>query len=259
MKLFDPVPPRTIPPNLVTASAMSFGMASIFLSLSGGDLQQAAWFVLIAVLLDKADGSIARALKGSSEFGVQLDSFADHVSFGVAPAALVYRTGLDLAPTYWGAGAHIAGLPGSGVLAGLCLAYAVMTSVRLARFNVTTATLGPEIFLGLPSTISGGLLCSAFLAVYQLGLDQSWPTVFALFPLALILNAALMVSNLPLPKAKLSKRRLIWPFQAAAALLVLVSVLTRTWLWLVLLLVSAYLAVGFLFLGPRMWSASKKD
>lgn len=257
MKLFDPVPPRTIPPNLVTATAMSFGLVSIYTSLSGGDLQRAAWFVLIAVLLDKLDGSIARALKGSSEFGVQMDSFADNVAFGMAPAALIFRAAHDLAPQTWGDMAQIAGLSATSVLAALCLFYAVMTTIRLARFNVMTAALGPEIFLGLPSTLSGGVLATLFLSVDQLGLDR--PEVFAFFPLLMTINAFLMVSNLPLPKAKLSKHKILMPIQAGLALLVYVLVLTRIWLWLVLLLVVAYLAVGFLFLGPRMWSASRRD
>ena len=259
MKLFDPVPPRTIPPNLVTATAMSFGMVSIYTSLSGGDLQRAAWFVLISVLLDKLDGSVARALKGSTEFGVQMDSFADNVAFGMAPAALIFRAAHDLTPATWGDSALIAGISAPSVLGAICLFYALMTTVRLARFNVMTATLGPEIFLGLPSTLSGGMLTTLFLSIYQVGVDKTWPQVFAFFPLLLLVNAFLMVSNLPLPKAKLSKHKILMPIQATLALVVYVLVLTRTWLWLVLLLVVAYLAVGFLFLGPRMWSASRRD
>ena len=250
VKLFDPIPPRTIPPNAITATAMSFGMASIYLSLSGGALADAAWFVLIAVLLDKLDGSIARALKGSSEFGVQFDSFADAVAFGTAPAALVFAAARSLTPQTWGPGAQVLGvLPATPVLAAICLAYAVMTSVRLARFNVTTEANGPYLFLGLPSTLSGGLLASAFLTIGELGLPLG---LHALFPLALVLNAALMVSNLPLPKFKPSARKPLRVLQFGAATAVYLLIPLRVGFTAVLLMLLVYLALGFSYLGPKM-------
>ena len=257
MRFFPPVPWRTIPPNLITATAMACGIYSIFLALSGGDhgdakiLGHAAWYVLLSTLLDKADGSVARALKGSSEFGVQFDSFADSVAFGLAPGALVFASAQALAPQTWGPGAHVLGLPAVPLLAVICLLYAIFTSVRLARFNVITAEMGPNLFLGLPSTLSGGLICSAFLTIHELGLES--PALYRLFPALLVLNAALMVSNLPLPKLHLSAHPIAKVLQVGAAVAVYVTVLARTGFTFVLALLLGYLAFGFAIQGPRMW------
>src|SRR5262249_30238761 len=80
---------RYVVPNLVTATSLSFAILSILSSLEGHVLR-AAWFGLYCVLTDKADGFAARLLGGSSEFGVQFDSLADFLSFGIAPAILFY-------------------------------------------------------------------------------------------------------------------------------------------------------------------------
>jgi len=232
---------------------MAFGLASVHQSLSGGDLKLAAWFVLLSVLLDKLDGSVARALKGSSEFGIQFDSFSDATAFGIAPAALVFAAARQLTPADWGPDAAWLGVPATGLLAAICLGYAVMTAVRLARFNVTTAALGPYLFLGLPSTLSGALVCSAFLAAHEIGLDARAPAAFAVFPWLLLVNAALMVCNLPLPKFKVSKHPAVKAFQLTSAVAVYLLIPLRVGFGVVLLLLLGYLAVGFGWLGPRLW------
>lgn len=260
MRLFDSVPLRTLPPNAITAAAMACGLASVHASLAAPhDFQLAAWLVLFSVLLDKLDGSVARAVKGSSEFGVQFDSFSDAVAFGIAPAALVFGSAQALAPQQWGPGAAVLGLPARGLLAAICLGYAVMTAVRLARFNVTTAAIGPYLFLGLPSTLSGGMVCSAFLAVFECGLDQTHAELLAAFPWLLLANSALMVCNLPLPKFKVSKVPAIKVFQLTAAVAVYVLIPLRTGFWAVLLLLLGYLLVGFGWLGPRMWRQAQQE
>lgn len=259
MKLYDSVPLRTIPANLITATAMSCGFASVYTSLGSHDLQTAAWLVLWSVLLDKLDGSVARALKGSTEFGVQFDSFADATAFGAAPAALIFGAASTLAPQTWGAGASFAGVPAPAVLGAICLVYAVMTAVRLARFNVTTAAIGPLLFLGLPSTLSGAMLCSGFLALFELGIDRSHPAVFAALPIIALVNAALMVCNLPLPKFKVSKHPLVKVVQIAIAVAVYVAVPLRVGMSGLFALVLGYLLVGFGWLGPKMWVAHQRE
>ncbi len=259
MKLYDSVPLRTIPANAITATAMSCGFASIYASLSGHNLQTAAWLVLWSVLLDKLDGSVARALKGSTEFGVQFDSFADATAFGAAPAALIFAAASQLAPQTWGSSATFGGLPAQGLLGAICLLYAVMTAVRLARFNVTTAAIGPLLFLGLPSTLSGALLCSGFLAIFESGLDASHPAVFAILPLVALVNAALMVCNLPLPKFKVSHHPLAKVVQLTVAVAVYIAVPLRVGMSGLFALVLGYLLVGFGWLGPRMWAAHQRS
>ena len=252
LRLFDSVPLRTLPPNVITAAAMAFGLSSIYQSLAVGDLQMAAWFVLLSVLLDKLDGSVARLLKGSSEFGVQFDSFSDATAFGIAPAALIFAAARAMAPAQWGPAATVMGLSATAVLAAICLSYAVMTAVRLAKFNVTTAAIGPSLFLGLPSTLSGGLICSAFLAVHEHGLSVSQQWIFSAFPWLLLFNAALMVCNLPLPKFKASSQPALRAFQVGCGLAVYILVPLRMGFGVVLVLLLGYLAIGFAWLGPRL-------
>src|SRR4051812_1624537 len=79
---------RYLAPNLITLSSMIFGLVSLW-SAHNGNFALAAWLIIYAVLCDRIDGLVARALKATSELGMQLDSFADFLNFGVAPAYLV--------------------------------------------------------------------------------------------------------------------------------------------------------------------------
>ncbi len=259
MRLFDPVPPRTIPPNLITATALGCGLSSMYCSLAVHDFALAAWLVLLSVLLDKLDGSVARALRGSTEFGVQFDSFADATAFGAAPGALVLGLCETLVPGVWGPQAQLLGLPAAAVLKGIALFYAIMTVVRLARFNVMTSTIGPLLFLGLPSTVSGAMICSAYLAWIELGWDKTHPEILTWLPVALVFNALAMVSNLPLPKLKASKNKAFKMVQLAAGVFIYLSVLARQGIWITHLLIAGYLAVGFAILGPKMWKEAKAE
>lgn len=254
MRLFDPVPLRTIPPNAITAASMALALASIYASLADKNYTTAAWFVLLSVLLDKLDGSVARFVKGSSEFGVQFDSFSDATAFGLAPAALIYGAAQAFAPQTWGAGAVMLGLPAPAVLAAICLTYGVMTSVRLARFNVTTAAIGPMLFLGLPSTLSGAMIASGFLALGELGLDKTHPAIIGWFPWLAVVNAALMVCNLPLPKLKTSSQPVIKVVQTILAVGVFIAVPLQFGMPVLFALVVGYLVLGFGWLGPRMYA-----
>ena len=111
---------RSIIPNLFTAMNMFAGFFSI-LNSSQGEYLYAAWLIIIAAIFDALDGAVARLTKSSSELGVELDSLSDIVSFGAAPAILLYKSHLY---TYNTAGVLIAALL---LLAG---------GFRLARFNV---------------------------------------------------------------------------------------------------------------------------
>lgn len=216
MRLFDRFPLRYVVPNAVTCTSVVFGLASIRQSLTATDasqFQRAAWFILYAVLLDKVDGAVARKLHASSEFGVQLDSFSDFVTFGLAPAALITSLIPWAMPQPWAHGGH------QSLVLAVGAAYAVAAALRLAKFNITTATNDPRFFRGLPSTSSGGLLASTFLAHQELGLDVSLLPAMAVF---MALNAVLMVSNLPQPKLAISRSRPVMAFQV----LIIASVYT---------------------------------
>jgi CDP-diacylglycerol--serine O-phosphatidyltransferase len=119
-RLFKPVPFRVIAPNLITLIALCLGLTAIRLAYEGR-LEPAVLGIVVAAVLDGVDGRVARLLKGTSRFGAELDSLADFLNFGVAPALVLYSFVL-----------HHAGA--LGWIAALVLAIAA--ALRLARFNV---------------------------------------------------------------------------------------------------------------------------
>jgi CDP-diacylglycerol---serine O-phosphatidyltransferase len=117
---FRPVPLRLLIPNLITLLALCLGLTSIRFAYEGS-IEWAVTAIAAAAVLDGLDGRIARALKGTSRFGAELDSLADFVDFGVAPGIVLYLSGLDR-------------LHGLGWLA--VLMFTIACALRLARFNV---------------------------------------------------------------------------------------------------------------------------
>lgn len=185
-----PLPPfKYLIPNTFTALSLLLGLASVACSAQG-DFTLAAWMILWGTLLDKVDGTAARALGATSRFGVEFDSFADFISFGVAPAALFYfRLSASGA------------IPKSIVVitAGL---YAVALAVRLARFNLLLGDT--TVFQGAPGTMMGGWLAAAYLTFDKHHLTD--PLLIAA-PFLLVASAFLMVSTLRLPKLKMGKNK----------------------------------------------------
>lgn len=162
---------------------------------AGGDFRLAAWMILWGVLLDKLDGSAARLLGATSKFGVEFDSFADFVVFGIAPAALVYFRLL--------ATGEFAGWQRTAIMivSGL---YALCLAIRLARFNVMTG--GESVFFGMPGTLMGAILGSAYLTWDKYHLPQG---LLHYAPGALLAGAVLMISTVRLPKLKLRKNKVM--------------------------------------------------
>lgn len=179
-------------PNGVTAASLVLGLVSTTRS-AAGDYDLAAWMIVWGVLLDKLDGSAARLLKASSGFGVQFDSFADFVVFGIAPASLVYQR-LTALGAMEGAYAVLV-----WVSAG---AYVLATAGRLARFNITTPPLGDRYFYGVPTTMMGAIVAGAYLTWSKYALD---PALLHAAPALLMAGAVLMVSSFKLPKLKVQK------------------------------------------------------
>ena len=115
-----PIPVRTLLPNLITLLALCAGLTAIRLAVEG-KLELGAGAIVFAAMLDGIDGRVARMLKGTSRFGAELDSLADFVNFGVAPALILYFWGLhELAIVGWIA----------------AMVFAICAGLRLARFNV---------------------------------------------------------------------------------------------------------------------------
>lgn len=213
---------RYLAPNLVTSTGLLFGLLSL-VATSDGRFVDAGWLITWAVMLDRMDGLVARTFKATSPFGVQMDSFADAINFGVAPAFLVY-TMLSAVPALGFEGGF-----GRVLLLGACALWVLATVFRLAKFNVVAESESPpDVFLGVPTTLAAGLLVIWVLVLLKytapetvLGDPEAFrgPRVFggleltvgawSYLPAAMLLGAFLMASNLPQPKLKPAKRKLL--------------------------------------------------
>ena len=165
-------------PSLFTSGNLICGFFSL-ISTFNGEYLQAAIFVILAHLLDGLDGYVARLTKTTSQFGVELDSLADLVSFGVAPAVLVYYWALVPWNTW-------------GWLAA-CL-YVVCGALRLARFNVQIANVEKSHFVGLPIPAAAEMIAATVLMYYFLG-GAGAANKRVILLLVIYLLAGLMVSN----------------------------------------------------------------
>lgn len=207
---------RYLAPNLITLSSMIFGLVSLW-SSHNGKYSLAAWMIVYAVLTDRLDGLVARAVKGTSELGMQLDSFADSLNFGVAPAFLIltYLSGRPDLPYYDRGGAHT-------LLFVICGGYMLCAVFRLARYNVISDDQVPtKIFFGFPTTLAGGMLASWMLVFlkYDPGSPSfggakvfgdafvTPPSVWKYFPIAVAVFGYLMASRLPMPKVGMTKNK----------------------------------------------------
>jgi CDP-diacylglycerol---serine O-phosphatidyltransferase len=151
-----------------------------------------AMLILVAVLLDGMDGYVARKFGTAGEFGKNLDSFADMVSFGVAPACLVYLFLLDAN--------HVAFLDRNMVIIGMIVpvGYAVCAALRLSRYNVNVASEAAVSFLGLPTTISGAAIASVVL----LHVHRTLEPRPLLFVVSLAVLSLLMISRIRYPNMR---------------------------------------------------------
>lgn len=165
-------------PNLFTTGSLFAGFYGIVATMNG-NYRVAAWFVLISSIFDGLDGKVARLTGTTSRFGVEYDSLADLVAFGVAPGLLMYS---------WA-------LKPFGKLGWLAaFLYVVCGSLRLARFNVQVTTVESKRFVGLPIPAAATMVATAVLLFYHLG---GTGTVKKLSVLVLIyVLAFLMVSSI---------------------------------------------------------------
>jgi CDP-diacylglycerol--serine O-phosphatidyltransferase len=213
---------RAMVPNTITAAALCVGLTGIRFAIAG-DFERAVQLVILAGLLDGIDGRAARLLNAQSRFGAELDSLADSISFGVAPALIVYLWTLQ-------------SLPSVGWLA--ALAFAICCVLRLARFNARIdADDQPHksagFLTGVPAPVGAGL---ALLPIY-LWVVSGKQELFAA-PVAVgvwtTLIAFLMISSVPtLSWGKLRPRRSIRLVMIALSGLVVAALVTEPWLTLV--------------------------
>lgn len=180
-------------PSIFTIANMAFGFFAVLLA-SDGQFVKAAWFIIISYVMDMLDGRVARLVHGESSFGVEIDSLSDWISFGIAPAYMIYKLVLK---DY-----GIWGYP-------VAFLYVLCGSLRLARFNVKSHFGGSDkdYFQGLPIPAAAGILVSFVLAYsmlegeggtrsIQMVMNQM-PFVYAAIPFIMIALALLMVSSAP--------------------------------------------------------------
>jgi CDP-diacylglycerol--serine O-phosphatidyltransferase len=189
-------------PNSVTALSLLLGLGSI-VTAQIGNLEFAAWIIVWCGLLDTLDGFAARLLKATSSFGAEFDSMADLVSFGVAPAILVFNAGLQFAGVEVESGQF-------WILLVACGVFVLAGAMRLARFNLATGQPRTGWFTGVPITAAGGgLISSMILVVIRHEDTSSLLPLHLYFPVLMFVLAILMVSRLRFPKAVIRKSNII--------------------------------------------------
>src|SRR5271155_4922287 len=186
---FRAIPVRTLVPNLITLLALCAGLTAIRLAAEG-KLEWALGAIVFAAVLDGIDGRVARLLKGTSRFGAELDSLADFVNFGVAPALILY---------FW----SLHELKSAGWIA--AMAFAICAGLRLARFNVMIddpdkPAWASNFFVGIPAP-AGAITVLLPIYAVLLGLPRSGILTWLTLTYTLAI-AALMVSRLPVFSGK---------------------------------------------------------
>ena len=198
-KLVSSKKTRYLLPNILTLGGVCLGISSIKFSIDG-NFNLAVTLILLAAILDSLDGRVARLIKGTSEFGKELDSLTDFVSFGIAPVFILYFWELN---NYGKLGWAIA------------LIYSVCCVLRLARFNLTKIEIQQDwknnFFEGIPSP-AGGLLILMPL-IYDLSELKLNLNIKSLTPYFTVLVALLLVSKIPtlsLKKISISSKTTIF-------------------------------------------------
>lgn len=227
-------------PSLFTVGNLLCGYYAVVAASLGGseNFDHAAKAIGFAILFDSLDGRLARLLKANTDFGVQFDSLADVVSFGIAPAILAYTWGLN-------------SLPGDGNVAFQqmrefgwvwCLAFLICCAWRLARFNVQgMAPGGSKYFVGMPTPAAAGVIAALVHGFKQPLHDWRWSVAWFLLVAGL---GALMTSRIRYNSFKDIPLMRKQPSLAVVLLGLLVVVIWRYSEFALVILAGAYASVG---------------
>lgn len=213
-------------PNFFTAASIFLGVLSILASIKG-DFDKAMILIIVSLICDGLDGRVARLTNTASKFGVEFDSLADVIAFGVAPAVLFY---FNLGQEY-------------GRFGTLAMAiFIIFGAIRLARFNVTTGTYDPKYFIGLPIPTAAVVL-SIWVVFYKHHFANS--VVLAIFIIFLaFLLSFLMVSNVRYPSFKKIEFKKANKLKALVILIFTASLIFLFPLEIFTLIMSAYVVYG---------------
>ena len=233
------IPLRLIVPNVITVLAICAGLSGVRLAFENR-FELAVAMVLVAAFLDGIDGRVARLLKATSKFGAQMDSLADIVNFGVAPALVLYAFALDQARSL-------------GWIAALI--YVIAMGMRLARFNVMSerevkTTWQSEYFVGVPAPAGAMLvLLPMYLGLLGVVPDRTMAIISSGYT---VLIAFLLVSRLPVWSGKSEnrvRRDLVLPIILFVVLYV-ATLMSFTWETMVVTAVGYLASLPF---GARKW------
>ena len=234
------IPMRYLAPNVITVLAICAGLTGIRLAFENR-YELAVSMVLLAAFLDGIDGRIARMMKGSTKFGAQMDSLADIVNFGVAPALVLYAYMLDQARSF-------------GWIAALL--YCIACCLRLARFNVMLDVVGKPLwqnnfFTGVPAP-AGAMLVMLPVYLGFLGLAPTRAIAFAAAAYTVGV-AVLMISRLLVYSGKAAGTRLRSDWVMPTFLFIVVYVaflMSYTWQTLTLTAIAFFISLPF---SARAW------
>ncbi len=219
-------------PNLFTTGALFSGFYAIVVSMSG-HFEAAAIAIFAAMILDGLDGRVARLTNTTSAFGLQYDSLADMVSFGIAPAIVALNWGLlTLDKLAWAAS----------------FAYAACAALRLARFNTQTEFTDKRFFVGLASPAAAAIVASIIWVWHDVALSKPYAVMIAVI---MIFLGLLMVSNFKYNSFKGIDFKGRVPFVAMLAVIFLFVLIASNPPSMLLLIVLLY---GLS--GPVMWLLS---
>lgn len=243
IKRFKTIPLKFLLPNLITLLALCLGITSIRMGIEGR-FELAVSAIIVATVLDALDGRVARLLKGASRFGAELDSLADFINFGVAPAVLIYMWALH----------HLHNL---GWVVALSLSVAM--ALRLARFNVALddpdkPSWNNKFFTGVPAPAGAALV---MLPMY-LGFLGLVPDIKAVAPVILVftgLISFLVISKIPTFSGKGFGQRidrdLVLPILAGS---VLFTVVLISFPWELL----TFTVIAYFVLLPVGWRSYRR-
>lgn len=200
--------PKDIVPSILTLGNMFCGFLSVFFSFEGS-VETSAWLIILAGFLDGLDGKLACFTCSTSQFGTTFDSFADMVSFGLAPAALFYSSGHEVL--------------GKWILV-LSFVFVAAGAFRLVRFNLRNEFEEKEFFNGLPMTAAGMTMAGYLLFCYEIWRKIHYPVISIL---TIGFFSALMAGSLrydSLPKFSFdngwNRVKLVYVFLGVVAILI---------------------------------------
>jgi CDP-diacylglycerol--serine O-phosphatidyltransferase len=219
-------------PNLFTTAALFFGFYAIVQAMNNR-FETAAIAIFVAMVLDGLDGRVARLTHTQSEFGAQYDSLSDMVSFGAAPALVMYEWALkDLGKLGWIA----------------AFVYCAGTALRLARFNTNIDVIDKRYFQGLPSPMAAAMLAGLVWVFDDLGIDRElWLNIIAW--VFTMYAGITMVSNVPFYSFKEFNVKKAVPFWVVAVFAAGLAVVSLKPSVVLFLMVFGYGVSGYVLWG----------